>query len=66
MAYTDDPIADAMDYYAEQDKQLENLPRCCECDEPIQEDYCFEINDEYICDDCMNRNHRKWVDDIVC
>lgn len=64
--WTDDPIADYERYSAGQDRQLDKLPVCSECDHHIQNEYCFEINDEYICDDCMNRNHRKAVDDIVC
>lgn len=62
---TDDPERDYARYEAEQNKQLEKLPRCSECDEPIQEEYCFEINGEYICENCMNENHRKCVDDIL-
>ena len=49
----------------EREEQLNKLPRCSECDEPIQDDYCFEINDELICEGCMNQNHRKWVEDYV-
>lgn len=64
--WTDDPTADADRYFAEQDRQLDKLPRCCECDEPIQDTQCYEINGEYICDDYMVDNHRKWVSDIVC
>ena len=63
-------IPDAYDQWkaheAEQQAQLDKLPRCCECDEPIQDTQCYEINGEYICDDCMVDNHRKWVSDIVC
>ena len=49
----------------EREEQLNKLPRCSECDEKIQDDYCFEINDELICEGCMNQNHRKWVEDYV-
>lgn len=48
---------------AEQEAQLDRLPRCCECDEPIQDEYCFEVNDELICLGCMEENHRKLVED---
>jgi formylmethanofuran dehydrogenase subunit E len=48
---------------AERQRELERLPRCSECDEPIQSEHCYEINDELICPDCMEKNHRKWVDD---
>ena len=50
----------------EQESALEKLPVCSECGEHIQDEHCFEINDEYICERCMNENHRKAVDDIVC
>lgn len=63
-------IADNYDLWeqheAEQQKTLDKLPRCSECDEPIQSDYAYEVNGEYICEDCMEQNHRKRVDDIVC
>lgn len=48
---------------AERQRELERLPRCSECDEPITTDALYEINDELICPDCMEKNHRKWVDD---
>lgn len=51
---------------AEQQAQLDKLPECSECGKKIQDEYCFEVNDEYICDFCMNHNHRKAVEDIVC
>lgn len=50
---------------AELQKELEKLPKCSECGEHIQDEYCFEVNDEYICERCMKDNHRKAVDDIV-
>lgn len=52
-------------HQARQDKWLESRPECSECGEHIQEDCCYEINGEYICESCMKDNHRKWVDDIV-
>lgn len=48
---------------AEQERKLQKLPICSECDERIQSEHCYEINDELICPDCMEKNHRKWVDD---
>ena len=62
MFYSDDPVADSLRYDAEQDRQLERLPRCCECDEPIQDEYCYEFNDELICPDCLLNNHRHLVE----
>lgn len=60
--YSDDPIADFEKHDTEQQKALEQLPKCCECGEPIQEDLCFEYNDEPICDECMYANHRKNIE----
>ena len=62
--YTDNPIADFAEHDFQQQKVLEQLPICSECGETIQDTQCYEINGEYICDDCMCTNHRKWVDDI--
>ena len=65
MSFTNDPVADFERYDAEQERELQKLPICSECDEPIQEEHCYEINDELICPDCMEKYHRKLVDDYV-
>ena len=65
MPWTDDPIADYDRYDAEQSRRLDSLPRCSECDHPIQDEECYEFNDELICEKCLNDNHRKWVEDYV-
>ena len=65
MFYTDNPILDAANYYAEQEAQLERLPVCSECGEYIQGEYCYEIDGEYICEECLESNHRKTVESII-
>ena len=65
MVYSDDPITDFYRFDAEQEAKLDKLPRCSECDQPIQDEFCFEINGELICDSCMHDNHRKCVDDFM-
>lgn len=50
----------------EQHKLLQQLPRCSECDEPIQEEYCFEFNGEYICESCLKDNHKISVENLIC
>lgn len=65
MYYTDNPVADFHRYDAERQAEIERLPICSECDERIQDEYCFEINGEYICEHCMEENHRKAVEDIL-
>ena len=49
-------------HQAEQDRAEERLPECCECGNPIQDDFCYEYNDEPICDECMYEHHRKNVE----
>lgn len=62
---TDDPIADFDRYDAQQTKQEEKLPECSECGKKVQDDHFYEINDEVICSECLDNNHRKWVEDYV-
>ena len=62
-------IPDAYDQWAEHDRQqeeaLNKLPKCSECDEHIQDDYCFVINDEIICEKCLKENYRKSTEDLM-
>lgn len=65
MPWTDDPVADYAREDARRAKALERLPRCSECDNPIQGDECWEFNGELICEECLKDNHRKWVEDLL-
>lgn len=58
---TDDPIADYNSYCAEQEKKLDKLPRCSECDNPIQDEYAYYINGEWICSRCIDDNYKRQV-----
>lgn len=62
---TDDPVEDFLQHDAEQERELDRLPVCCECDQPIQDEYFFEINGEPLCEQCLNENHRKRTEDYV-
>lgn len=64
-SYTDDPIRDAEAHDADLQAELDKLPVCSYCNQPIQDDYYFDINDEIICEDCLKENFRKRVDDYV-
>jgi formylmethanofuran dehydrogenase subunit E len=65
MYRTDDPIADFNRWDSELSKWLKKLPTCTECDEPIQDEECFEFNGDLICPGCLAQNHRKRVEDYV-
>lgn len=65
MYITDDPIADFHRHDAERSKWLKSLPVCADCDNPIQDEYCYEFNGEYICESCLKDLHRKEVEECV-
>lgn len=62
---SDDPIRDFDAWEADQEAWLDTRPVCADCDEPIQDDHCYEFNGEYICPRCMEDLHRKDVEDCV-
>lgn len=66
MRYIQDNYDRFEQHEAEQQAYLDKLPRCSECDEPITDEYCYEINGEYICEECLERNYRKSVESIIC
>lgn len=49
----------------ENERQLERLPVCEVCGNPIQDEYLFLINDEFVCEECLIRNFRKDASDYV-
>ncbi len=64
MYYTDDPIADFNAHEAYQERQLAKLPVCCECKEPIQSEFLFEIDDVFYCEECMDA-HKHCTDRYI-
>lgn len=62
---TDNPVADAERYYNDKEKELEKLPECDECGDPIQDECCYEINKKYICEKCLNANHRVFTENLI-
>jgi hypothetical protein len=50
------------DYEAEQQRELDRLPICCCCDEPIQQDTAICIDDEWLCDSCLDTLYRRCID----
>lgn len=61
MRITDNPVADAERWIEEQDKELENAPRCDYCGEVLY-DYYFDIMGDYVCESCIN-DMKRTVDD---
>lgn len=62
MSYTDNPIADFEAWDAEQKKELDKLPVCNFCCDPIQDDHYYLINGDNVCHECLENEFRKDVD----
>lgn len=65
MYYTDDPVADAARYDAEQERLLEKLPKCEYCREPITDDHFYDIDGTFVCEECLNSEFRKFTEDFI-
>ena len=64
MYYTDNPLSDFYLTDAEQERKLEALPRCADCGEPIQDEYCYLIKNTVICTECLESNYRMATDGV--
>lgn len=62
--YSNDPIADFDAWDAEQNRQLAKLPVCADCDDPIQDDFAYYINGEWICERCMDAYKTEVLPDL--
>jgi formylmethanofuran dehydrogenase subunit E len=63
MILTSDPIRDAMRHDAESERWLSSRPRCCECGEYIQDEHYYDFHDRFLCEQCLEENHRRFTDD---
>ena len=62
---TDNPVMDAEMYFAEQERELQQLPKCVCCGNPIQDETAVCINDELICHGCIESYYTVHVDDYT-
>lgn len=53
------------EYEAEQERKLDKFPKCDCCGEPITDDYYYNIDGTYFCEDCLNSEYRKNTDDYT-
>lgn len=44
---------------------LRTRPVCCSCGDPIQEDFCYEINGECFCEMCLDNHFMVDLDSIA-
>ena len=50
------------DHELEQERSLENRPKCCHCGNPIQDDYLYKIHGGIYCEDCVSFLFREAVE----
>lgn len=65
MYRTDDPVADYLRYDRERERERDMLPRCSVCNEPIEDETCYEINDELICEGCLEAHFKRNTEDFI-
>lgn len=44
-----------------QERMLEQCPKCECCEEPIQDEYAYRIDDELICRECLELNYKEAI-----
>lgn len=54
MFYTDDPARDYDRYCEEQEKLIDRMPLCEDCEKHIEDETAYYINGVWICKDCMS------------
>lgn len=65
MFRTGDPLDDFTRLDRQQAADLERLPVCDYCKQPIQDEFLYDINGEFICEDCLDRFFKKETEDFV-
>lgn len=65
MFRSDDPVSDFNRHEREQAAALELLPFCDYCNDPIQDEYLYDINGEFICESCLDRLFKKPTEDFT-
>ena len=65
MFRTDNPVADFERYDAKQQEELNKLPKCDACGEPIQDDHLFDINGDLFCEECMMEIFKQDTEDYI-
>lgn len=59
-----DPLDDFDRYDKEMSQREARLPQCERCGKPIDERY-FEIDNEILCEDCMDDEYGRSVEDFL-
>lgn len=58
---TDDPLRDFALWSDDQEEKLNKRPCCILCNNHIQDEYGYEIDGEWYCEDCI-RDSKKYFE----
>lgn len=65
MSYIPDNYDAFLRHEAEQERQLNQLPVCCGCNEHIQSKYAYEVDGELYCKECFIDSFRVRTEDYI-
>lgn len=63
--WSDDPHRDFDRHQDHLQKQLEKLPKCGYCKEPIQDDEAYVVKGKCYCEECWDNYHRIKIADYI-
>ena len=50
---------------ADQERRIAKLPICVHCEQPIQDDRAWRVNDELYCESCAEEEFKVWTEDYI-
>ena len=50
---------------AEQEAELEKRPVCSCCCHPIQDEFCYQVDEEILCAECMDYAYRVSTENLM-
>ena len=62
---SDDPHRDFDRWDAYQDSLREMLPLCEHCGCYIEDEHCYVVDDEILCEDCMKERYRRRTEEFI-
>ena len=65
LSYTPDNYDAFLSHDSEQETELEKCPECYYCGQKITDERFYMINDEPICEDCLNENFQRNLEDYI-
>ena len=65
MAWTDDPVRDFDAYDRECQESLEKLPKCDHCGKYITDEFFYDIDGEYVCEECLDKLYKVYTEDYM-